>query len=463
MSQYAETVDTLRRAFDSGITRPLEWRLDQLRGLQRMLAEHADEITEVVTSDVGKPADEVRTFELAVISSEVDHFARNLKTWLSPRRVGVPSVLQPATAHVQPQPLGVVLVMSPWNYPVQLLLSPIVGALAAGNTVLVKPSEVAARTSALMARLLPRYVDERAIAVVEGGVAENTALLTERFDHIVFTGSTAVGRVVMKAAAEHLTPVTLELGGKSPVFVDRHTDLVATARRIAWAKFTNAGQTCVAPDHVYVTADVHDELVRQLGLAIRQFFGDLPRTSPDLGRIVNTRQFDRLHALLPSGTAAYGGESDRTQRYIAPTVLTDVAEDSPVMAEEIFGPILPVLRVADAAEAIARINARPKPLALYVFSDDKDVRRAFRERTSSGGLVEGAALVHLSAHDLPFGGVGESGMGRYHGQASIDAFSHLRSVMTKPLQPDTLATLYPPAGELKRKLQKLLLPVRAKD
>ncbi|GAB3711141.1 aldehyde dehydrogenase family protein [Mariniluteicoccus flavus] len=459
---YADTVASLRRTFDSGRTRPLEWREAQLRAIQEMVATHEAEFAEALAADLGKPADEARMFELAVISGEVDHFLRNLHTWTGPRRVGVPASLLPASAAIVPEPLGVVLVIAPWNYPVQLLLSPLIGALAAGNAVVLKPSEVTPTTSATLARLIPRYLDPEAVTVVEGGVAETTALLKERFDHILYTGNAAVGRVVMRAAAEHLTPVTLELGGKSPAYVDEHADLVTVARRIVWAKFINAGQTCVAPDYVLVTPKAHDELVRQLGLAIRASYGEQPRTSPDYSRIVNTKHFDRVVGLLASGTVAHGGESDRTQRYVAPTVLTDVAEDAPVMGEEIFGPILPVLQVANHDEAIAFVNAREKPLALYVFSGDRDVRRAFRERTSSGGLVEGAALLHLSSHDLPFGGVGESGMGRYHGKASIDTFSHLRAVFTKPLTPDTLKMIYPPYTEWSRKIMKAMMPLKGR-
>lgn len=460
MSQYADTVAALRATFDSGRTRPLDWRVAQLRALQRLMAEHADELCDAVARDVGKPAAEAHAFELAVVSAEIDHILRNLAAWTASRHVPVPPVVVPAIASITPQPLGVVLVMAPWNYPLQLMLSPVAGALAAGNVVAVKPSEVAPLTSALVARLLPEYVDRNAVAVIEGGVPETTELLKERFDHIIYTGNGHVGRIVLRAAAEHLTPTTLELGGKSPAFVDRTTDLVTAARRIAWAKFTNTGQTCVAPDHVLVTPDARDDLVRQLGYAITKFYGADPRTSPDYGRIVNDRHFDRVQGLMASGTVAHGGQSDRSQRYIAPTVLVDVPEDAPAMQEEIFGPVLPVLEVADADAAITFINARPKPLALYVFSGDKDVRRAFRERTSSGGLVEGAAMVHLSAPDLPFGGVGDSGFGRYHGRASIEAFSHLRSELVKPLRPDTMAAIYPPASELKRRLAGLLLPLR---
>ncbi|NNG19253.1 aldehyde dehydrogenase family protein [Naumannella sp. ID2617S] len=449
-------VTELRRGFATGRSHEQQWRFTQLEGLRRLLTRHETELTDAICQDVGKPAHEVRLFELQPLINEIDHTLANLGVWLMPRRVGVPLNTQPATAEVHPQPKGVVLVLSPWNYPLQLLLSPTIGALAAGNAVLLKPSEVAPHTAHLMARLIPQYLDPELVRVVTGGVEETTRLLTERFDHIIYTGSTAVGKIVMRAAAEHLTPVTLELGAKSPVFVDASVDPAAAARRIVWAKFTNAGQTCVSPDHVLVTPDAKDRLLTELARAIRTFFGEEPRQSPDFGRIVNDKHFERLSGLLDSGRAVVGGQQDAAGRYLAPTVLVDVDPDSPVMAEEIFGPILPVLEVADASAAIEFITARPHPLALYVFSDDSATREAFRERTLSGGLVFNAALIHLSIPDLPFGGVGDSGMGHYHGRFSVDTFSHLRAVFGKPLQPDTLEVVYPPVNDLRRRLMKLV-------
>lgn len=449
-----EQVARLRRGFETGRTRELGWRTAQLTGLRRLLTEHADALTRAVCEDVGKPPQEVRLFELQVLVNEIDHVLANLRIWLLPRRVGVPLNTQPASAEVSLQPKGVVLVLSPWNYPLQLLLSPAIGALAAGNALLLKPSELAPRTAALVADLLPRHLDPDLVAVRTGGVPETTELLRERFDHILFTGSAAVGRTVLRAAAEHLTPVTLELGGKSPAYVDEHTDLRVAARRIVWAKYTNAGQTCVSPDHLLVTPGARDQLLDELAAAIESFFGPRPRQSPDYGRIVNDRHFERLAALLSDGRAVVGGDTDPGSRYLAPTVLVDVDPDSPVMQEEIFGPILPVLEIADAEAALDFIAQRPHPLALYVFSEDPETRTAFQQRSVSGGLVLDAALLHLSVPDLPFGGIGASGMGNYHGRSSLDTFSHQRSVLSKPMHPDTLEVVYPPLTALRRRVMK---------
>ena len=338
------------------------------------------------------------------------------------------------TAWTQYDPLGVVLVIAPWNYPAQLLLAPVVGALAAGNTVVAKPSELSPATSAAMARLLPAYLDADAVAVVEGGVPETTALLAERFDHIFYTGNGTVGRIVLRAAAEHLTPVTLELGGKSPAFVDRDTDLTVVAERLARGKFLNAGQTCVAPDYVLTDPETAAALEPLLADAVKALYGSDPAASGEYGRIVNERHFDRLTGLLDSGRTVVGGTSDRTAKYLAPTVLADVAPDAPVMREEIFGPILPIVTVPGLDEAIDFINDRDKPLALYVFTESDGTRSRFAAETSSGGLGHGLPLAHLTVSDLPFGGVGESGMGNYHGRYSIETFSHRKAVLDKPLR-----------------------------
>ncbi|MDX3575035.1 aldehyde dehydrogenase family protein, partial [Streptomyces sp. ID05-47C] len=338
-----------------------------------------------------------------------------------------------ARAWTQYDPLGVVLVIAPWNYPAQLLLAPLVGALAAGNAVLVKPSELAPATSAALARLLPAYLDTDAVAVVEGGIPQTTALLAERFDHIFYTGNGAVGRIVMRAAAEHLTPVTLELGGKSPAFVDRGTDLTVVADRLARGKFLNAGQTCVAPDYVLTDPETAAALEPLLAEAVEKVHGADPQTSGEYGRIINERHFDRLTGLLDSGRVVVGGSSDRQDKYIAPTVLADVDPASPVMREEIFGPILPIVTADGLDDAIAFINDRDKPLALYVFSESEETRARIAAETSSGGLGHGLPLAHLTVSDLPFGGVGESGMGNYHGRYSMETFSHRKAVLEKPL------------------------------
>lgn len=430
----ADVVARLRATFRTGRTKSVDWRTDQLRRLRALLTERGADLADALHADLGKSAAEARRTEIDFTVREIDHTLEHLADWLRPEPAPVPAHLgADATAWTQYDPLGVVLVIAPWNYPAQLLLAPVVGALASGNAVVAKPSELAPATSAALARLLPAYLDTDAVAVVEGGVPETTALLAERFDHIFYTGNGTVGRVVMRAAAEHLTPVTLELGGKSPAFVDRGTDLDAVADRLARGKFLNAGQTCVAPDYVLTDPETAPALEAALVRAVENLFGADPARSPEYGRIVNERHFDRLSGLLGSGRVAVGGVGDRATKYLAPTVLADVDPASPVMREEIFGPILPLVTVSGLDEAIGFINDRDKPLALYVFSESDRTRERLAAETSSGGLGHGLPLAHLTVSDLPFGGVGESGMGSYHGRYSLETFSHRKAVLVKPL------------------------------
>ncbi|MGY4962200.1 aldehyde dehydrogenase family protein [Streptomyces sp. 900105245] len=432
--QPADVVARLRATFATGRTRPVAWRTAQLRRLRALLTERGADLAAALRADLGKSATEAYRTEIDFTVREIDHTLEHLDAWLRPEPAPVPAHLGPdATAWTQTDPLGVVLVIAPWNYPAQLLLAPMVGALASGNAVVAKPSELAPATSGALAELIPAYLDTDAVAVVEGGVPETTALLAERFDHVFYTGNGTVGRIVMRAAAEHLTPVTLELGGKSPVFVDRGTDLDTVADRLARGKFLNAGQTCVAPDYVLTDPGTAAALEAALVRAVEALYGTDPAASPEYGRIINERHFDRLNGLLGSGRVAVGGVGDRTAKYLAPTVLADVEPDSPVMREEIFGPILPIVTVAGLDEAIAFINDRDKPLALYVFTESEDTRARIAAETSSGGLGYGLPLAHLTVSDLPFGGVGESGMGSYHGRWSIETFSHRKAVLSKPL------------------------------
>ncbi|MFF7446325.1 MULTISPECIES: aldehyde dehydrogenase family protein [unclassified Streptomyces] len=434
LEQPADIVARLRATFRTGRTKPVAWRTTQLRRLREMLTEHGTDLAGALHADLGKSTTEAYRTEIDFVIREIDHTLDHLDDWLRPEPAPVPPHLgTDATAWTQVDPLGVVLVIAPWNYPAQLLLAPVVGALASGNAVVVKPSELAPATSAALARLLPAFLDTEAFAVVEGGVPETTALLAERFDHIFYTGNGTVGRIVMRAAAEHLTPVTLELGGKSPAFVDRDADLSVVADRLARGKFLNAGQTCVAPDYVLTDPETAAALEPALTKAVEALFGTDASTSAEYGRIVNERHFDRLSGLLDSGRVVVGGATDRTSKYIAPTVLADVDPASPVMREEIFGPILPIVTVPDLDGAIDFINDRDKPLALYVFSESRDTRDRIAAETSSGGLGHGLPLAHLTVSDLPFGGVGESGMGNYHGRYSIETFSHRKAVLDKPL------------------------------
>ncbi|WP_406377376.1 aldehyde dehydrogenase family protein [Streptomyces sp. NBC_00197] len=430
----AATVARLRATFRSGRTQPIAWRTEQLGRLRELLTAHGEELAAALHEDLGKSSAEAFRTEIDFTVREIDHTLEHLDDWLLPEPAPVPAHLgADVTAWTRYDPLGVVLVIAPWNYPVQLLLTPVLGALAAGNAVVAKPSELAPATSTALARLLPQYLDTDAVAVVEGGIPETTALLAERFDQIFYTGNGTVGRIVMRAAAEHLTPVALELGGKSPAFVDRDTDLAVVADRLVRGKFLNAGQTCVAPDYVLTDPETARALEPRLAEAVTTLFGPEPKESAAFGRIVNERHFDRLTGLLGSGRTVTGGASDRAAKYIAPTVLADVDPKSPVMGEEIFGPILPVVTVADLDEAIGFINDRDKPLALYVFTESDTTRERIAAETSSGGLGFGLPLAHLTVSDLPFGGVGESGMGSYHGRYSIDTFSHRKAVLEKPL------------------------------
>ncbi|WEH40337.1 aldehyde dehydrogenase family protein [Streptomyces sp. AM 2-1-1] len=431
----ADVVARLRTTFRTGRTKDLAWRTHQLERLRALLTEHGDELADALRADLGKSRTESYRTEIDFTVREIDHTLEHLEDWLRPEPAPVHAGLAAAgaTASTVRDPLGVVLVIAPWNYPVQLLLAPVAGALAGGNCVVAKPSELAPATSAAVARLLPRFLDTDAVAVVEGAVEETTALLEQRFDHIFYTGNGTVGRIVMAAAAKHLTPVTLELGGKSPVFVDRDTDLKTVAQRLVSGKFLNAGQTCVAPDYVLTDRETAAALTDALAAAVEAQFGTDPSASPEYGRIVNERHFDRLVRLLDSGRTVTGGAHDRATKYLAPTVLADVAPDSPVMGEEIFGPVLPVLTVDGLDGAIEFINGRDKPLALYAFTESAEVRGRLLTETSSGGVGIGLPLAHLTVSDLPFGGVGESGMGSYHGRYSMDTFSHRKAVLDTPL------------------------------
>jgi aldehyde dehydrogenase (NAD+) len=447
----------LRATFDSGRTRPYAWRAQQLDGLLAMFAQDEARIIDALRADVGKSQMDAWTAEIADVRAGLHELKKNLRRYMKPEKVATPMPLQPGKSLIVREPLGVVLVISAWNYPIALAITPLAGALAAGNCALLKPSEVAPKTSALLAELLPKYLDSSALEVIEGGVPETTELLAQRFDHIFYTGSTNVGKIVMAAAAKHLTPVTLELGGKSPCIIDRDVDLAVAARRVAWGKFYTTGQTCIAPDYVLCHAAVYDAFVTQLVTTIREFFGEDPKASPDYGRVVNARHHKRLMGLIPgSGAVATGGQADELDRYIAPTVLTDVPPDSKVMGEEIFGPILPVLKIDDMDAAIRFINERPKPLSLYLFSANERSYEAVVSRTSSGGLVHNHTIMHFAVQNLPFGGVGDSGMGAYHGRHSFDTFSHKKAVLKKPTGLD-LSLQYPPYTESKKSWLKRLL------
>ena len=451
----AGLADGLRLVHRRGVTRPLAWRTHQLQQLLLLVQENEAALLDALNRDLGRPRFEGWVAELGILTSELQHTLKHLKGWMRPRRVHTPMVVQPGHASIHAEPLGVVLIIAPWNYPIQLALAPLIGALSAGNCVVIKPSEVAPASSAIMARLIPQYLDRECVRVVEGGVAETTELLTQRWDHIFYTGNGTVGRIVLSAAARHLTPVTLELGGKSPVLVDSEVDLDVAARRVVWGKFFNAGQTCVAPDYVLVQAGQEQEFLTRLRATLREFYGEDPKQSPDYGRIINERHHSRLLGLLGSGEVVAGGQNDPAERYLAPTILRGVAPDSPVMADEIFGPILPVIAMPSLDAAIEYVNAREKPLALYIFSKNSANVDKIIDSTSSGGVCVNDAVTHLVPPELPFGGVGGSGMGAYHGRFGFETFSHLKSVLNRGTFVDP-ALRYPPYSESKLKWVKRL-------
>lgn len=452
-----ETLTRLRRTFAAGQTRPEAYRRQQLRRLRDMLCQHEDAFVAALHADFRKPACETYLSETDFVRNEIDHTLDNLRAWMTPEAVHTNLANQMGSSEVRREPLGVALIIGPWNFPVQLALNPLVGAIAGGNCAIIKPSELTAHTAALLGELLPKYLDPDAYALLNGGVATSQALLAQRFDKIFFTGGGTVGRVVMRAAAEHLTPVTLELGGKSPCIVDDSAAIKTAARRIAWGKAFNAGQVCVAPDYILVHHKRHDELVERIGDAWREFFGSDPSRSADYARIVNERHFDRLVGLLEGGgRIAHGGGHDREQRFIEPTLLTDVDADAQVMQEEIFGPILPVLRVDDLDAAIEFVNARPHPLALYFFSKQAKAKKKLLDNTQSGDVAINEVITHYAVPDLPFGGVGESGMGGYHGRNSFDAFTYARGVLSKGTLIDP-AFRYPPFGAGKIRLLRGLV------
>jgi aldehyde dehydrogenase (NAD+) len=448
-----------RDYFNSGATLSLDYRRAQLRKLQAALVASESALLAALHADLRKPPQEAYTAELGFVLSEIRHALRHLPSWIKPQRRRAPLLAWPARGWVQPEPYGLGLVMGPWNYPFQLLLSPLVGAVAAGNCVTLKPSEFAPHTAAAVAQLIQATFSEEYVAVVPGEHEVAEALLRERFDTIFFTGSTSVGRAVMAAAARHLTPVTLELGGKCPCLVCADAPLDVTARRIAWGKFMNAGQTCVAPDFLLVDRRISEALVQALQRAIRQFYGDDPQRSPDYGRIVNRKHLDRLTAYLSTGQIACGGQHNSTDLYLAPTILIGVPADAAVMQAEIFGPILPVLEFDRLEDALALLRQRPTPLALYLFTPDRGTQQQVLRTTRSGGVCLNDTILHMVGKALPFGGLGDSGLGAYHGKASFDCFTHYRSVMRRPFAFDPNLRYPPPRlklAALKRACRLLL-------
>lgn len=454
-ADIAGIVSTQRAFFNTGKTKDLSFRIAQLALLRKILDDNEDAICEALKLDMNKPKFEAYVGEIAMVTNEIDYAIRHLKSWGKPKRVMTPLVHFPAKSYIYSEPLGVALIIGTWNYPIQLILSPLVGAMAAGNCSILKPSRLAPHTSDLVARIMTENFAPGLIAVVQGGSEAVNSLLENQLDHIFFTGGTSVGRIIAEAAARKLTPVTLELGGKSPCLVDREVHLDYAARRITWGKFFNAGQTCVAPDYLMVHTSRKKELLERIRGYIGEFYGEDPHKSPDYARIINDKHFDRLSGLLEEGDILIGGKTNSADKYIAPTVIDNVSWDHKIMEEEIFGPLLPVIEYEDLAQAISTINQRPKPLSFYFFSTNKGTQERVLRETTSGGCTINDTIVHLSTNTLPFGGVGDSGMGKYHGQASFDVFSNKKSVLYRSFLLD-LKLRYAPYGNKLPWIKKLL-------
>ncbi|MET4427543.1 MULTISPECIES: aldehyde dehydrogenase family protein [unclassified Mycolicibacterium] len=447
-------VARVRKTFATGRTRDIEWRKQQLRALERLVTENESAIADALAQDLGRKPFEAWLADIASTAGEAADAAKNVGKWAKRKHRLLEKAQLPGRAWIEYEPFGTVLVIGAWNFPFALTLGPAIGAIAAGNAVVLKPSEVSPASSALMAELVPKYMDRDAIAVVEGDGAVSQELIAQGFDKLCFTGGTEIGRKVYESAAAHLTPVTLELGGKSPVIVAADADIDVAAKRIAWTKLINSGQICIAPDYVLADASIRDQLVDKIRDAVEKFeAGD-----PSGKRIVNQRHFDRLVASLAAtkGKVAVGGGSDAAAMKIQPTVVVDPDLDEPLMRDEIFGPILPIVTVKSLDEAIDFVNSRPKPLAAYLFTKAKSVRERVIKEVSAGGMLVNHLLFQFSTTKLPFGGVGPSGMGAYHGRFGFEEFSHRKSVLTKPTRPDLTAMIYPPytdkAWKLARKL-----------
>ena len=450
---YKKLVEKQRGFFATGVTRNVDFRIKSLKKLRLAIQTRNEQIAEALKKDFGKCEFETFATEIMGTLDEIDLAIKNLHRWTKARKVISPLVLFKSTSRIYCEPFGSVLVISAWNYPFQLAMIPLVGALAAGNCCILKPSELSPHTSVLLAEIIQKCFDEAYCAVVEGGVNETTSLINERFDFIHYTGSTRVGKVIALAAAKYLTPVVLEMGGKSPCIVDETADIELSAKRIVWGKFLNAGQTCVAPDYLLVKREVKEVLVKALVKQIKHFYGDDPILSPDYCRIINQQKFDRLAAYLEEGHIICGGKKDRVLLSIEPTLIDELTWDSMLMQDEIFGPVLPVMEYDDLLDVIGIINGGERPLALYFFSKNKkDQQRIIKEVSFGGGCINATVLQTANMH-MPFGGVGNSGMGYYHGKWSFEAFSHKKSILNKSLLVD-FPFLYPPYKDKVKLLKK---------
>ena len=447
-------VEAQHKYYQSGATRPTEFRKEMLKRLQRAIRANEKLLADALKQDLNKSETESYMCETGMVLEELSYHIKHVAKWAKERRVKTPLAQFSAKSYISPEPYGVALIVSPWNYPVQLCLNPLIGAISAGNCAVVKPSAYAAATSTAIAKLIGDTFPPEYIAAVEGGRAENQALFEEKFDYIFFTGSVEVGKTVMQAAAKHLTPVTLELGGKSPAIVDETADIKLAARRIAFGKVLNAGQTCVEPDYLLIHRSVKDAFISEYQDALEQFFpnGDMR----DMVNIISEKHYNRVKGLIQGESIALGGTFDDERRFIAPTLLDDVSPDAPIMQQEIFGPVLPMISFDTLSEVISFVNSRPKPLAFYIFTTDKAAERRLLDSCSFGGGCVNDTIIHLASSALPFGGVGESGMGSYHGKKSFDTFTHERSIVNKSTKVD-LPMRYFPYSKRKLRIIKMFM------
>lgn len=443
--------------FNRQATKSYEQRVEILKDLRSLIQKYESRIIQAMQADMAKPETEAAGGEIWYVLEEINYTLRHLKRWMKPQRKRTPLLHFLASSAIYHEPFGQVLIMAPWNYPFHLLFSPLVGALAAGNTAILKPSELAPRTAEVIEEMVNDHFDSGLIRVVNGGVETAQMLLSFPFDYIFFTGGTRVGKIVMKAAAEHLTPVTLELGGKSPAIVDASANLEVAASRIVWGKFFNAGQTCIAPDYVLVEKSIHTDLLLRLKEKITAYYSENPQKCPDLARIINQDHFKRLVGLLDADKVVHGGQIDADTLYIAPTILDQVSFEDAIMGEEIFGPILPVLTYENLDEALEIIQMNPNPLALYLFTRDKSVEKRIIAEVPFGGGCINDTFSHVFNEELPFGGRGMSGMGAYHGKYSFDTFTHFKSIIHRKNWPD-IALRYPPF-KIKNKIMRKLFKI----
>ena len=455
MNKFSEILEKQRAFFTTGATKDLAFRIELLKNLERWVSRHDEDIMAALKTDLNRAPFEAYATEVGTTLDEVRYTLRHIRCWNRPKRVLSNIKNFPSCGKIYPEPYGVALIMSPWNYPFLLTVTPIIAAVAAGNCAMVKPSAYSPASSSLVAKMCAEVFDPEHIAVIEGGREANKALLDERYDLIFFTGSTTVGKTVMQAAANHLTPVILELGGKSPCVVDETANLKIAAKRIVWGKFVNAGQTCVAPDYILAHQSIKEKLLHEMQTAIRAMYGARPHENPNFPKIINEKHFHRLLGLMAGEKIVMGGASNPATLQIEPTLLDEVKWDAPVMSEEIFGPIMPVLTYSSLESVVKMINDRPKPLAAYLFTAKKKTERYFLGNVSFGGGCINDTIVHLSVPRLPFGGVGASGMGSYHGKAGFDAFTHYRSVLHKSKYID-IPTRYPPYTDFAMKMIKKL-------